>query len=271
MRYKLLFIISMVMITTYLSLTQAGMVMDGLIANWSFDAATSGGNTVKDLAGNYDATKKGDPKTVPGKFNEAIEFNGKDNYLELTTLKGFGSKLGTFSIDFWLKTPSTPDWTTLFKTLTDGASMGWAVDLNRTAQPGFAYAKGNTHFYVRDADNKQLPSEITENIYDNAWHHIGWVVEDASSNTGVIYIDGKAVPVAYGAVQTPVRYEDFQHPVYLGAANNRGNIERFCPAVVDEFRIYNKALNANQILQNMSSGAAVESVGKLSVTWGLLK
>ena len=57
----------------------------------------------------------------------------------------------------------------------------------------------------------------------------------------------------------------------LVAANNRGNIERFCPASVDEFRIYNRALTEQEVLQNMGSGAAVESAGKLTTTWGKVK
>ena len=59
--------------------------------------------------------------------------------------------------------------------------------------------------------------------------------------------------------------------MYLGAANNRGNIERFCPASVDEFRIYTRALTEQEVLQNMGSGAAVESVAKLTTTWGKIK
>ena len=75
--------------------------------------------------------------------------------------------------------------------------------------------------------------------------------------------------MAYEA--SPQGFVDFMHPVYLGAANNRGNIERFCPTLVDEFRFYTRALKENEIAQNMESGAAVDGHGKLSVTWGELK
>ena len=271
MRHLLFSLSLIVSIAICLPLAQGGIVKDGLIANWSFDEATIIGETVKDLAGNYDGKIIGDPKIIPGKYGQAIEFDGEKDYVDLTILKGFGPQLGTFSIDFWVKTKNTPAFTTLFKTLTDGLSMGWAIDLNRSAKPGFASAEGITHFYVRDNSGKHMPAEINTEIYDDVWHHIGWVVEDASSDTCKIYVDGAEQEVEYGDVQAPADFADFQHPVYLGSANNRGAVQAFCPAAVDEFRIYTKALTEQEVLQNLGSGAAVESSGKLPLTWGLLK
>lgn len=253
------------------SIALCQMVKDGLIANWSFDQSTIAGDTVKDLTGKYDAKMKASPKIVPGVYAEAIQFNGVDSYLELTTLKDFGVKLGTFSIDFWLKTPSTPDWTTLFKTLSDGVTMAWAMDLNRTAKPAWAYVKGNSHFYIRDNGGKALGAEFATDIYDNKWHHIAWVVADSKTNVCQIYVDGKEQAVDYAIAQAPAEFMDFQYSIYLGAANNRGVIERFCSATMDEFRIYNKALTEGEVLRNMASGAAVDSFGKLSFLWGRIK
>ncbi len=271
MKYQVLLLVAIMFLVLVQGDVYGGYVTEDLYAYWSFDQSTISGKVIKDLVGNSDGTINGEPKIVSGKYKEAIEFDGDDDYVELTVLKGFGSHLGNFSMDFWLKTGDTPDWTTLFKTLTDGNSMGWAIDLNRSAKPGFALAKGVTHFYVRDKNGKHLPAEIDAPIYDNQWHHIAWVVEDAKSNTGKIYIDGEAQEVVYGDVKTPTDYADFQHPVYLGAANNRAKIERFCPATVDEFRLYTKALTEQEILQNLATGAAVESSGKLSIVWGKLK
>jgi hypothetical protein len=81
---------------------------------------------------------KDNPKIVAGKYGEAIEFNGTDSYLELTTMDGFGPQLSTFSLEFWLKTPATPDWTTFFKILNDGCTTALGIDLNRTAVGGWA-------------------------------------------------------------------------------------------------------------------------------------
>jgi len=267
---KHILLICLIMLT-FSQLIYADMVRDSLIANWSFDRSTVIGETIKDLTGNYDAKMIGKPNIIAGKYGEAIEFNGKDNYLSLTTLKGFGSHLNNFSIDFWIKTVSTQDWTTLFKTLTDGLSMAWAIDLNRTAKPAWAYSKGTTHFYIRDKNGKAFAAEIKADIYDNSWHHIAWVVKDASSNNCLIYVDGKPKEIEYTYTDTPLEYVDFQYPVYLGSANNRGNVERFSPSAVDEFRIYTKALTENEVLNNMISASPVFNLGKLASKWGRIK
>lgn len=271
MKYLMFSLGLVVSITICLPLAQGGMVRDGLVANWSFDQTTVSGKTIQDLAGNYDATMEGDPKIIPGKYGQAIEFDGAADYVDLGILEGVGSQLGKFSMEFWIKTEITPDWTTFFKTLTDGLSMGWGIDLNRTAAPAWAYVEGNTHFYVRGAGGNALGAEIDTSIYDNKWHHISWVVADATSDTCQIYVDGESQEIAYAVVGPPAEFIDFQHPVYLGAANNRGAIERYCPAVVDEFRIYSRPLTEQEVLQNIASGAAVENSGKLSITWGILK
>ena len=77
--------------------------------------------------------------------------------------------------------------------------------------------------------------------------------------------------MVFGITGSPAGFTDFQHPLYLGAANNRGNIERFCPAAVDEFRIYTRALTKQEVNQNFQSRAAVGGFGKLPIPWGRLK
>ncbi|MBD3184629.1 hypothetical protein GF312_20280 [Candidatus Poribacteria bacterium] len=251
---------------------QAGYATKDLFAYWPFDQSTITGKIVQDIAGNNNVAINGNVEVVQGRYAEAVEFDGDEgNYIELGVLEGFGSNLGNFSMDFWIKTEITPDWTTLFKTLTDGLSMAWAVDLNRTAVGGWAYAEGNTHFYIRDETGKALAPEIQADIYDGAWHHIAWVIENAENNECRIWVDGTEQELVYAYTETPVGYVDFQHPAYLGAANNRGNIERFCPAAVDELRLYTAALTEDEVIQNMETGAAVDAVGKLSTVWGSIK
>ena len=272
MKYLVLLFVMVTFLVFVENEVYGGYVARDLYAYWSFDKSTINGKKVRDIAGNSDGTINGNVKSVPGRYSEALEFDGKEgNYLEITTLEGFGAQLGNFSMDFWFKSETTPDWTTFLKTLTDGLSMALAIDLNRTAKPAWAYVEDNTHFYIRDTSGKALAPEIKAPIYDNKWHHIAWVTDDTASNICIIYVDGEEQEIDYAKVDAPEVFEDFQHPVYVGAANNRGAIERFCPAAVDELRIYLTALTEQEVMQNMSSGASVESFGKLPVLWGELK
>ena len=62
-------------------------------------------------------------------------------------------------------------------------------------------------------------------------------------------------------------------PVYIGAANNRGNVERHFPGVIDEVRIYDRPLTAEEVTRNFESriGLSVEPEEKLPIVWGTLK
>ena len=57
---------------------------DGLVLHLSFDKNSIQGDTVKDLSeeGN-DGTINGAAKTVAGKHGEALEFDGKDDFVEV--------------------------------------------------------------------------------------------------------------------------------------------------------------------------------------------
>ena len=237
-----------------------------LFAYWSFDGVTIQGQTVKDIAGNNDATMDGGPKIIPGRHGQAIEFDGKRSYLDLG-LKEFGSKLRTFTVEFWIQTEVTGTFTSLFKTLNAEDSVGWSIDLNRSGGGGFPYKVEATFPFIRDKAGKSLSAEILNDIYDCEWHHFAWVVENAAGNATQIYVDGNAQKVIFGTRGSPAALGEFQYTVFLGAANNRGRAEAFCPAAVDEFRLYTRALTSGEVNQNLQSGAAVDYLGKLPVLW----
>ena len=271
----LLFSLSLfVLITFCLSTSQAAIVTDSLFAYWSFDSSTVKGDVVEDVAGANDATMKDGAQIVAGMVGDAIQFDGVDDHFDMDILEGFGPKLAAFTFELCLKTTVTADWTTLFKVLNDGCTTALGIDLNRTGNGGWAYAPVNSHFYLRSEDCLAVAPEIKVSIYDNKWHHIAWVMGDAANNSTVVYVDGKAVEATMAFETNPAEFADFMHPVYLGAGNNRGKIERFCPATVDEFRLYTKGLTAAEVAQNYQAvvnPTAVTPAAKLSAIWGEIK
>ncbi|MXV81794.1 LamG domain-containing protein [Candidatus Poribacteria bacterium] len=65
----------------------------------------------------------------------------------------------------------------------------------------------------------------------------------------------------------------FVEPVYIGAANNRGNVERHFPGIIDEVRIYDRPLTAAEVTRNFKSkiGLSVQAAEKLPIVWAALK
>ena len=72
------------LVSFILVLSIAGNASADLMAHWRFNEAV--GDTVEDSSGNgNDGTLMNDPKWVNGKFGETVEFDGKDDYVEVAS------------------------------------------------------------------------------------------------------------------------------------------------------------------------------------------
>lgn len=251
------------------------IVTDGLVSYWTFDEKDIAENNVKDVWGNNSATIVGDPQVVNGKVGDALEFDGTDDYVNLTNLGNFGSKIGMSTFEAWVKTDFKQEWTTLFKVLDQGCSMAWAIDVNRSAKAGFLFAQDVVHYYVRQqaAACVDIAVQIDFELSDGEWHHIAFVVEDAGDTKVNIYMDGQPQEVIVGKGSKLDNFIPFVEPVYIGAANNRGKVERHFPGVIDEVRIYDRPLTSDEVKRNFQSkvGLSVEPTDKLPIVWGSLK
>ena len=100
------------------------------------------------------------------------------------------------------------------------------------------------------------------------WYHYVLV---ADGKDGKIYVDGKFI----GAQPENFKLPTFKQTlVYIGAGENP-NVHRVEDAIIDEVVVYNKALDEKEINASMKLSVpgvlAVESTGKLAVTWGDIK
>ena len=77
---------------------------DGLVSYWTFDRQDITGDTVKDVWGENDGKIVGAPKIVDGQVGEALEFDGSDDYVNLTNLGNFGEQVGASTFEAWVKT-----------------------------------------------------------------------------------------------------------------------------------------------------------------------
>ena len=252
------------------------IVTDGLVSYWTFDKQDIAGGTVKDVWGENDGKIVGDPKVVDGQVGEALEFDGSDDYVNLTNLGDFGEKVGASTFEAWVKTSFKKEWTTLFKVLDQGCNMAWAIDVNRSAKAGFPFAADIVHYYVRQksaAGCNAIAVEIEFALSDGKWHHIVFGIVDPGKSEVSIYMDGEPQEIIEGDVKKLDTFIPFVEPVYIGAANNRGKVERHFPGIIDEVRIYDRPLTADEVTRNFKSkiGLSVQAAEKLPIVWGKLK
>lgn len=268
--------IAMISVTIPLYAFADTIVTDGLVSYWTFDEQDITNKIVKDVWGKNSGTIVGDPKVVAGKVGDALEFDGSDDYVNLTNLGDFGSKVGTSTFEAWVKTDFKKDWTTLFKVLDVGCNMAWAIDVNRSAKAGFPLAQDIVHYYVRQhaaAGCNDIAVEIEFELSDGKWHHVVFAIEDAGEAKLSIYMDSEPQEIIVGKEKNLDAFISFVQPVYIGAANNRAKVERHFPGVIDEVRIYDRALTAEEVTRNFKSkvGLGVEPDDKLPLVWGFLK
>lgn len=252
------------------------VVTDGLVSYWTFDRQDITDKMAVDIWGDNNGTIVGDPQIVSGQVGQALEFDGVNDYINLTNLGNFGEKVGSSTFEAWVKTEFKDDWTTLFKVLDAGCNMAWAIDVNRSAQFGFLFAQDVVHFYVRQnsaAGCNAIAAQIDFALSDGEWHHIVFAVEDAGIPKVNIYMDGTEQIVILGDAKKLTTFVPFVEPVYIGAANDRGTVKNFFPGVIDEVRIYDRPLSGEDVTRNYESriGLSVDPIQKLTISWSAIK
>ncbi len=201
-----------------LSYSPNGLVRD-LIGWWKFDEAS--GNIAYDSSGyNHHGNLFGGPVYVPGKINSALSFDGTDDYVQLPNLGSFSS----FTIEGWLKAT--------------GDSLIGSIGYNTfVGSPGYynrlLYSTGGKMLAQMGAGN-----HWSTNIAPRGqWNHIVYVY-NSQTNIAKWYINGNPDSEFSGAIP-------FNQPTKIGAydlANFMFN------GLIDEVRIYNRALSAEEVL-----------------------
>ncbi len=252
-----LLIFGITLITTSLP---AQIVEDGLVSYWSFDADKISGKNVTDGTGNYNGTISGNLKKATGKIGDALEFDGDEtNFVEIDKPEEFDFN-SDFTWSAWIKTDSS----------------GPGVIFAKTGGPG-TDDMGPKTLWVRNGvlnlDTGWVGNVAdTENIADNKWHHIS-VVGIPEDSIVQFFVDGQAT--AEGALNLAEHPEDgwdTQH-VFIGLDGRADGEFGVFTGIVDEFSVYNKALEEAEVNQNFKAetGLAVDPNGKLAATWGAIK
>jgi len=224
----------------------------GLVAYYSFDDCSA-----KDLSGNGNDGIIYGAKCVDGKFGKALRFDGVDDYVRVYNSASLG--LSEFSLEVW------------FKRLGDGVSTGsgWA---GVSAEPLIAKGRGESDGGTQDVNylfginqtNMILAADFedisngashpilgTTTIQNNRWYH---AVVTYDGTTWKLYLNGNLDNSA--RVRATPRYDSI-HDIGIGTAfNSVGNPGGYFNGIIDEVRIYNRALSEEEIRALYEQGVA---------------
>jgi len=216
----------------------------GLVAYWSMDEGA--GTTLFEPVNGNNGTLTNGPTWTNGKAGGALSFDGVNDYVDIANSNPITINSANWTLAAWIKTTTVSQRPILSNRSTgSGASIYFGV----TSGKAFLY------------QNECVSAGLTgiKSINDNVFHHYVFVREGSS---GKIYVDGA---LDNSATQTSCATSS-SRPWRIG--HDVANGTEYFPGLIDEVRIYNRALSATEIsaMYNGVSKLYPQNIGGL---WSL--
>lgn len=222
---------------------------DGLVGYWNFDGKnTTSTLGTRDTSGqNNWGTFSGGVKPRAGVVGQALSFDGVDDYVEVADSDDFSFTAGnSFSVEAWIYMETSPD-------NYDQIVGKWDNNHPSTKEWLFRFDTNDIFaFWLYDGDASR-GRKTTDTIPTGQWTHIigtndGSTGNDANVGTK-IYING--VQKDTTDISTAGTYDGMNNTtakLFLGANEDTvGGISNLFNGLMDEVRIYDRALSAEEI------------------------
>jgi len=259
MRVSCLFIAMSVLLVACILPTPCYAKIDPetIIGIWLFDEGK--GDVAEDSSENgFDGTVMNGAKWADGKFGDALEFDGADDYVDFG--KDERLKPQRFTVVAWFSTRKLNGYGHIFQSGNDWNDMAgivFRVHQDGYFQSGVTQGPGNTVSWVNG------PS-----LSADTWYHAALTFD---GSTIVLYLDGERVASNVGA---KVLYDEW--PVRVGSHSH--GVSSLFNGFIDEVAYFNEALSQEDIQLIMNEGlekavniTAVSSANKIAITWGGVK
>lgn len=232
------------------------VVTDGLVSYWTLDATDIDGETVRDVWGANDGTISGRPEVIDGKINEALLLDGSSTFVDCGNDESL-DLTDALTIEVWMNPSSEgeggPNAGPLCKAESGVDPWNWQLRYN---------APGNFMGFQFNADpGGSTWISVQEALEPDTWYHVAGTLDGNDARCYLNGVETQSSPMS-GVQSGGGR-------LYIG---QDGWVNVFDGAV-DEVRIYDRALSADEIQLNMNatSQLAVSSTRKLPLTWGQIK
>jgi hypothetical protein len=203
-------------------------VLTGLVSRYKFDGNAG------DSAGGNDGTEVGGPTYAAGLHSQAIKLDGIDDYVDCGSDASF-EITDTITLSALIKGTFNKSWSCII-----GKGYDWLL----------ARGMGDEAiFYCSGMD--YITGSV--NINDNKWHHVAAVYDGSKL---YLYVDGKldACGNASGSLNV------LASNVYIG-----GGPSASFNGLVDDARIYNRALSYDEIETLYTGRAATDLVNDYNI------
>ena len=222
----------------------------GLIAHWTFDEGT--GLTAADSVGSNDGTLTNGPTWACVTGGNALDFDGTDDYVDA----GSGANLDNLrdmTVSVWLKPRAKID--ILPRIFEKRAAAAEVKNLYLNTNDTLIFIHKTTGTNVRRDTTAALPLDV--------WSHVVLTWDGTLNASGILfYVDGSLAAMTAGTNGTAVLLDDDDGNLYIG---NRDNGTRTFNGLIDDFRLYDRALTPAEITA-LAASAPTDCGGAAAVT-----
>ena len=254
---KAVFFVLLICFVVHISFNQAKaeITKEDIVAIWMFDEGS--GNTLKNSSENGNDGKLVEgPTWVDGKFGKALKFDSKKKHRVKVENSDSLNVTDQISILAWgfvsdkagnrrFLQKSTPGSDNQYRLLREGGFFRF------DAGPGVSNSR------------VQCPM-----FKDNEWHHVAGIY---NGKTTALYIDGKQT----AEQKSTGKMVPSTGPIFIGTKHPNAPEGDYWNGLIDEIAIINRAVTTAELADAMKGFRrqifAVDSTGKIAVTWGNLK
>lgn len=216
-------------------ITSESMAPAGPIAHWPLDADTAA--MAFDIAGNHDATVVSNPALVSAKIAEGLDFDGSSDYLQVPNIEVAATGI-TMMAWFNAETISLQDGRLISKANgTNESDAFWQFSTTHVGSDRYLRmrikAGGTTTTF---ADASQL-------LTVGQWY-FGVASYSVLSGEMTLYLNGAEIARGDHGVGGALDI-DAAVPIAIGA---NGTAERFFDGIIDDVRLYDRVVSADEIL-----------------------
>jgi hypothetical protein len=201
---------------------------EGLVAYYALenDANDSSGN---ELHGTFMGDPNtGEPNFVAGHDGMALDLDGVDDYVDCSYDPLFDVTGNEITVSAWVTIRSIP---TAWMSIAAKGEYAWRLG-NANMDPRFHFG-----ITIWNAPDTASQDGVTAVGYDE-WHHVAGVFDGANI---MVYLDG--VLDASSPTTEPIGIND--KSMFIG--NNPDAPDRYWNGLIDELKIYDRALSADEI------------------------
>jgi hypothetical protein len=208
----------------------------GLVAAYGFNEGT--GVAASDLSGNnLTGTLVGATWTTSGKFGKALSFNGSSSYVDLGNPAAL-QLTGSMTLEAWVRAAANPADDGQIVAKSDDS--GWQLKTSPDTGPHTFGAQ-----VWSTTTSAQRYSTTVRSL--NTWYHVASVY-NASARTLQTFVNGV---LDSGVLSGTVPAAQTNRPVNVNIGRRTGGF--YFNGVIDEVRIYNRALSQTEIQSDMNT------------------